>query len=201
MAVYSKNASLVAFFFQIEDIVADRPQKASICKKMGLGELVMTSIWKNSLISFFLSLWLAIQSWWITMSLHPKMRKPNCQVSRRVRQGGSSVTDTIQHRGSHAPGSSLDMPCVRTVCAVNRKVGCDVCTNPEDGTQELGSRITHVAQVCYSLISCGDNLTGFGIRRASRNNWVKWNWQIVLRCGILILLRLQIQKWSTKKSV
>ena len=52
MAVYSKNASLVTFFFQIEDIMADRPQKAisSIWKKLGLGELVMTSIWKNSLI-------------------------------------------------------------------------------------------------------------------------------------------------------
>ena len=59
MAGYSKNASLVTFFFQIEDIMADRPQKtiSSIWKKLGLGELVLTSIWKNSLISsIFVSL-------------------------------------------------------------------------------------------------------------------------------------------------
>ena len=42
--------------FQIEDVMADRPQKAisSIWKKLGLGELVMTSIWKNFFISSIL---------------------------------------------------------------------------------------------------------------------------------------------------
>ena len=52
-------------FFQIEDIMADRPQKAisSIWKKLGLGELVMTSIWKNSLISsIFVSLGISFQA-------------------------------------------------------------------------------------------------------------------------------------------
>ena len=106
------------------------------------------------------------------MNLHPKMRTPNCQVLPGVtaRQVGSSVTDTIQHRGSHC-----------TVCAVKRKVGCDVCTNPEDGTQETGlqnyiylySYIYIYGYICTSVLasfpSCGDSLAGFGLRRASRN--------------------------------
>jgi hypothetical protein len=114
------------------------------------------------------------------MNLHPKMRTPNCQVSRCVtaRQVGSSVTDTIDsHRGSHAPSSNWTRHVSARSARWNEKwavMSVIFARSLRMVHKKLGSTIiyTHI-YICTSVLasfpSCGDSLAGFGLRRASRN--------------------------------